>query len=275
MKTISRFFFILIGLNLITLSPLSAQAEEKAKILIIATKLDHAWDTHMYSHECKMLAKCLNQNEGVEAIVSPQLDWPEDEALLEGVRSIVYYSRPAGDVLLAPERRDKVRALFKSGVGYAAIHWSTGANMENGDNYLDMLGGWFNFKHSSLKVDRRPLVFTAEDHPIYRGWEEYELRDEFYKDLKFHPDAQPLVKVNVDGKDQVLTWVLERKDSNNGRSFGTTLGHFHDNFGIESFRRAIVNGILWSAHVEIPEGGAKVDVEPSDLVLPPKPADAK
>jgi type 1 glutamine amidotransferase len=42
-----------------------------------------------------------------------------------------------------------------------------------------------------------------------------------------------------------------------GRSFGTTLGHFHDNFANESFRRLIVNGILWSARIDVPPDGAR------------------
>ncbi len=32
----------------------------------------------------------------------------------------------------------------------------------------------------------------------------------------------------------------------------------------------IVNGILWSAHVEVPEAGAPVNVGEETLALPPK-----
>ena len=93
------------------------------------------------------------------------------------------------------------------------------------------------------------------DHPICRGWEPYELRDEFYLNLKYAQAAQPVLKVNVDGIDQTVAWAYDRPESNGGRSFGTTLAHFHDNFAIPAFRRAIVNGILWTAHVEVPENG--------------------
>ncbi|MGB6041579.1 MAG: hypothetical protein WBF93_00355, partial [Pirellulales bacterium] len=53
-----------------------------------------------------------------------------------------------------------------------------------------------------------------------------------------------------------------------------TLGHFFDSFKNESFRRAIVNGILWSSQVEIPEEGASVKLTDEDLKLPPKPNDS-
>jgi type 1 glutamine amidotransferase len=86
--------------------------------------------------------------------------------------------------------------------------------------------------------------------------------------MKFHDGAIPVLKVKVDGKDQVVAWVVERADSHKGRSFGTTLGHFHENFGLQDFRRAVVSGILWSAHVEVPENGAPVEVSNKELKLP-------
>ena len=43
-----------------------------------------------------------------------------------------------------------------------------------------------------------------------------------------------------------------------GRSFGFTGCHFHQNFGIPEFRKLIVNGILWTAGMEVPKDGAPV-----------------
>ena len=69
-----------------------------------------------------------------------------------------------------------------------------------------------------------------------------------------------------------MAWVFERRrDRNAGRSFGTTLGHFHENFEIEAFRRFLVNGILWTASVDVPPDGAVVNVADADLKLPPEP----
>lgn len=185
---------------------------------------------------------------------------------------MVFYSRPAGDIVLAPERRAQAQKLFASGVGFVAIHWATGTNEAKlGQDYLDLLGGWFHFNHSGLKVGEYPLVQIDPGHPVAQGWKTYPLRDEIYLNLKFHPEAKPLLRVTVDGKDQTVAWVHERKNQQ-GRSFGTTLGHFHDNFRIEAFRKMLVNGILWTARVDVPEGGAKVEVTEADLKLPPEPA---
>src|ERR1700722_13495231 len=81
----------------------------KTRIVLIATKIDHPYATHMYMQECKLLAKCLNQTAGVEAVVCPTLDWPEDPRVFDKVKAIVLYSRPAGDILLGPKHRPQAQ----------------------------------------------------------------------------------------------------------------------------------------------------------------------
>lgn len=264
-----RFSIILLFTIAFTFVVSNANAEDaKTKVLLCYTKPDHPYASHMYEFECGLLAKCLQQTEGVETVIVP--DWPEDEATFDGVKTIVYYSRPAGDIVLHPSRREKFKELMKDGVGLVCIHWATGANVDNRPDWLDALGGWFQRPPCGLKTTTSELVQADPKHPISRGWKNYDLRDEFYLDLKFHEDAQPLLVVNLDGKKQTVGWAFERKDSKDGRSYGTTLGHFHDNFAIEAFRQPIINGILWTAHVEIPEDGAPVKLSEADWTLPPK-----
>jgi type 1 glutamine amidotransferase len=164
--------------------------------------------------------------------------------------------------------------LFEKQVGYVALHWSTATGDSSlGPEYLNILGGWFHFDHSGLKVDQRKLIQVDPAHPICRGWEPYELLDEYYLDLKFHENAQPIIQVNVDGKEQVVAWVMDHEGG--WRSFGSTLGHFHSNFGIPQFRKAICNGILWAAHAEIPEDGSVIEIPDEDLILPEKPPEGE
>ena len=74
----------------------------------------------------------------------------------------------------------------------------------------------------------------------------------------------------IEGKDYPIGWVYERPHSKGGRSFGFVGGHFHDNFGIRAFRQAVVNGILWTAHIDIPEKGAPISITSKDMELPPE-----
>jgi type 1 glutamine amidotransferase len=62
---------------------------------------------------------------------------------------------------------------------------------------------------------------------------------------------------------EVIAWACERADG--GRGFGFTGGHYHKNWGIPDFRRMVVNAILWSAKVDLPQDGAKCVITPEDL----------
>lgn len=248
---------------------MKTQAAEKsnAKVLLIAKQPDHPYGTHMYLHTCEMLGKCLELTEGVETVVSD--GWPEDEKVLEDVSTIVIYTTPAAEFLLDGPQRDEVAALMNKGVGLVTIHWASSVNKDNlerlGPTWLSYLGGTW-VSNVGLHTGESPLKQLKPDHPICRGWEEYELHDEYYLNPTITEKATPLLQVTAPDKPVVVGWACEREDG--GRAFGTTLGHFYGNFQREPFRRMIVNAILWTAKVEVPEEGANVELSEEELELP-------
>jgi type 1 glutamine amidotransferase len=249
-------------------------APPKARIVLVYTTLDHPWASHMYEHECRLLAACLNQTPGVDAVVSPDAEWPKDPAIFKDVKSIVYYSKSAGDIVLSPSHREEFRKMMGAGVGYCAIHWATKAEEpEFLAEYLLVLGGAFHSKTNptwDLDISTQPLVQIEPEHPVCRGWKSFDLHDEWYLGMLIESRARPVIKVHAKGRDETVAWVLERPG--NGRSFGTTLGHFHENFTLEPFRKALVNGILWSAHIEVPTAGAPVEIGKDLADIGPEPA---
>jgi type 1 glutamine amidotransferase len=253
-----------VGLGLATLA---GAAEKEVKILLIGKDRDHPFRTHEYMADCKLLARCLEQTRGVRAVVSN--GWPKDAKVLEGVDAIVLHTRNGGDVLLGSPARRQVEELLKKGVGLTAIHWSTGSVKEGvGERWQKTLGGWFNpAAFSKYHVQTTTLHQPAPDHPVSRGWKDYELRDEYYIKLRFAEGIKPVMRAKVQGEEYTVGWVYERPDG--GRSFGCVLGHFHANFGEKPFRQALVNGILWTAGVEVPAGGAPCEITPKDMKLPP------
>jgi type 1 glutamine amidotransferase len=84
--------------------------------------------------------------------------------------------------------------------------------------------------------------------------------------VKFRPEAKPMAKVRVKDRDCVVAWAFDRPDSAGGRSYGNTLGHFHQNFGLEPLRKLMLDGILWTAHREIPAAGAPCAISEADMV---------
>jgi type 1 glutamine amidotransferase len=246
-----------------------AVAEEKTKVLLIGKDRDHPFTTHEYMADCELLARCLRQTPGVEAVVSN--GWPADPKLLEGVTAIVLHTQKGGNVLLGGPHRRQVEELLKQGVGLTAIHWSTGADPGAiGESWQKTLGGWFDIPaQSRLAVEKTQLRRADPDHPVCRGWQEYDLRDEYYILLRFQPDIKPVIVATIKGDDYPVAWVYERPGHNGGRSFGFVGGHFHANFGEQPFRQALVNGILWTARRDVPAAGAPCAITPKDMELPP------
>jgi len=253
----------------VLLSATPAHAEPQARVLFIGKQPDHPFATHMYLHTSGMLAKCLKLNGDIETVVSD--GWPQDAKVLDGVSTIVVYTTPAAEFLLDGPHRDQVTKLLDSGVGLVTIHWASSIFERNldrlGPAWLSYMGGTW-ISNVGLHTGKSPLKQLQHEHPICRGWKEYELHDEYYLNPRIE-DATPLLEVSAQGKPVTVGWAFERK--NGGRSFGTTLGHFYRNFQREPFRRMVVNGILWSAKVDVPEGGARVDLSEADLALPPRP----
>ena len=61
------------------------------------------------------------------------------------------------------------------------------------------------------------------------------------------------------GRAETIGWAYERPDG--GRSFAFTGCDLHRNWQVESQRRLVVNGILWTAKLEVPEAGARSGVQ--------------
>ena len=212
----------------------------------------------------------MRRYRGIEAVISK--GWPKDAKKLEGVKAIVIYTSPAAELLLEGPNRAEVERIMKKGIGLVTIHWASSVNKDNferlGPIWLGYLGGtWVsNVGLSSGKSNLKQLI---PEHPICRGWKEYEIEDEYYLDPVIK-GAKPLLQVRErKGKDVIVGWAFERKDG--GRSFGTTLGHPYKNFQIESFRRMIVNGILCPHTSRCPKTAPRSIWNEEELALPPKP----
>lgn len=245
-------------------------AEPQAKMLFIGKEPDHPHGSHMYLHTLGVLARCAEKVEGVETVVSQ--GWPEDEAALEGVDAIVMYTSPAAEFLLDSPHREAFDKQMKAGVGLVTIHWASSIKQDNverlGPAWLSYLGGTW-VSNVGLSFGKSPLVQLQPDHPICRGWQEYEIEDEYYLNPTIEK-ATPLLRIKEpkEGKEVVVGWAYERPGG--GRSFATTLGHPYSNFQREPFRRMLVNAILWSAKLEVPKDGAHVELSEEALKLPPK-----
>ena len=77
------------------------------------------------------------------------------------------------------------------------------------------------------------------------------------------PRLKPVLSLGIPGEmgEKVVGWAVERKDG--GRGFGFTGGHFYSNYRDDSFRRFVLNAVVWIAKADVPADGIRSKA-PSD-----------
>jgi type 1 glutamine amidotransferase len=166
---------------------------------------------------------------------------------------------------------------MKRGVGFVAIHYSVFVpNRPAGERFLDWIGGYFDYQsgpganhwYSKIQTASARVSIAAPEHPVARGLKPFDLREEYYYNIRFREkDARvvPILQVPLAGESsaQTVAWAVERVDG--GRGFGYTGGHFHANWGVEGVRTMVLNAILWTAKLEVPVGGVDVPIGAGDI----------
>ena len=279
MKLFTRFLgSVMIGWLALLLALAPAAASDTSalkKILLIAGGPSHGYAEHEYYAGCVLLAKCLNENvPGVQATVSKL--WPRDPAAFQGVAEIVIFSDGGGKHPAIPHLEELGR-LMKKGVGLACIHYAVELPKgKPGDCFKDWIGGYFE-QYWSVNPFYQADFQKLPNHPVANGVRPFGIVDEWYYHMRFQdgmagvtpiltavpPDSahrhentpaggNPYVFARK-GLPEHLCWVRQRPDG--GRGFGFTGGHSHWNWACDSFRTVVLNGIVWTAGLEVPAGG--------------------
>jgi type 1 glutamine amidotransferase len=253
----------------------------KRKIVLIAGPKSHGPvgnGMHDYGWSVCLLRVMLEHSNVKDQIeVEHFLDgWPKDSTALDDADTLMIVSdgrdgdkfedalHLAGDV-----RVGYVDGLMKKGCGLVTFHFSTFAPEKYADKVLDWNGGYFKWEtngkrdwYSAIKTQEAEVQIASPDHPVARGIEPFKMREEFYYNIKFDDKVDPIKPIWVvpalKGRDpdgNVVAWVREREGG--GRGFGTTCGHFYDNWEKPPFRKLILNAIVWTAKVEVPKEGVE------------------
>ena len=256
----------------------AAEAPSK-KIVFLAGALDkgHPPGTHEYEKSARLLAQCLDTSPNVKGLRTQvhTNGWPENPATLEDADTIVVICngadrREQDHPLMVGDRLDVLDRQTKRGCGVVMIHWTVFAPTNRaGEKFLEWTGGFFDYESGADHPQHwlgRIQHFTSRPrlgvpgHPIGRGVQPFEVREEFYYRIRFRendPRLKPILVTRAPGEaaDQTVGWAVERRDG--GRGFGFTGGHYFENWSNENFRRLILNAIVWTARAEVPPGGVE------------------
>lgn len=286
MKTLLRFA-LLSALCVTGLQFILVAADAPKKITFISGKPSHGPLSHEHRAGNMILAKRLNESGlKINAVVLPDVGYPQDASVLQDADTIVTYCTGHRGHLLNPHL-DEFDALMKKGVGVVMIHWTTEAvKGEPGDKFLNWMGGYCDMDWS-VNPHWTPK-FKPVKHEIWNGVKPFSANDEWYYHMRFvegmkgvtpilsdlpgpetltRPDGErsgnPHVRRAVaNGESQHVAWAYDRPGGK-GRGFGFTGGHVHMNWKNDDYRKIVLNAILWTAGLKVPENGVP-SATPSD-----------
>jgi hypothetical protein len=259
-----------------------------AKIVLIAGSAANAPGSHEYFAGCVLMMDWLKQTKGVWPVLVAE-GWPKNEEILDGAKTIVIYEDTADKLsFLDNARWAHMKRLMDAGTGLVMLHQSADVPAYKADEIKSWIGAVWQ-KDTGCRGHWDMDFNEIPTHAITRGVNAFHVPfDGWLFNLQFAPGAVPLLAGAVPdkarttedakthaGRPEVVAWAFERP--NGGRSFAFTGCHIHKNWALESQRKLVTNGILWTAKINIPNGGAQVTFNESALAanLDNKPAPKK
>jgi type 1 glutamine amidotransferase len=185
-----------------------------------------------------------------------------------------------------------LKTMMDNGCGLVCVHYATGlaarhVTPEGDHELLRWMGGYFatNCPHHQSIAKIYPAATiepTKAEHPVLRGWKPFTVHDEPYINNYFGKDGPaknvtPLATSMLppdSPKPEIVAWAVSRDDG--GRGIGVVMPHFYRNWQVADLRKLILNGIVWSARLEVPAVG--VETQTPDLAqfepaaIEPRPA---
>ena len=266
-----------ISLLFLALPLLASAAGPKKKIVLVAGHKSHGYAGHEFNAGSLLLKRALDRNVPQVETAVHHNGWPRDPHAFDDADTIVLYMN-GGDKHPINDHLDSIDRLMKMGVGLVCLHYAVEVPKGRpGDLFLSWIGGYFEtfWSVNPHWTTKQPRI--AKGHPIGRGVRPFSINDEWYYHIRFRPEMSGVVPIVTatppdetrrkeasvrggnpavfarKGMPEILAWAKERP--NGGRGFGFNGGHVHWNWGHDDFRKLILNAIVWTAGVAVPEGG--------------------
>ncbi len=218
----------------------------------------------------RIVQQMLSKIPGLEIeLINADSPWPEGPELLAKADGVVLFvSEGAHWVREDPRRREAFARLAQRGGGLSVLHWGMGTrDAANIADFVRLFGGCHGGPDRRYKVVDVHCEFAT--HPVTEGIKPFDVHEEFYFKLKLPQAAKgltPLLQVNIEGSDETVCWAWNRPEQ--GRSFGFSGLHFHENWSVAQYRRLVAQGILWTVAKESEFGKLQLDVDAKLLKLP-------
>lgn len=246
------------------------------KVILIAGPPSHNAGEHESFAACALLRTMLLQTPGVHPVIVR--DWPHTPTLLKNAKTIVFLADGFHEAGKYPrEQFAQLLQACENGAGLCAIHYALHFPDAEGARIKPWLGGFYDWDVSCK--GHWVAEFKPNEHPVCRGVKPVRWEDGWHFNFQFVDGLKGITPLLISappdkirttsgakqspGREEILAWAYERPTG--GRAFAFSGMHLHKDWGEDNRRRLIVNGILWSAGLEIPTAGAPVELDPADL----------
>ena len=252
-----------------------AQAPARVrKVVLIAGTKSHGPGEHEYLKTVKLLKVLLDRAPNLRNFRTEVYfnGWPDDPRTLETADTIVVISDGQDHdeslrvPIYTPERMKIVERAMNRGCGFVTFHFSTFISYPYADRVLEWNGGYYEWDDaygpvSAIKTLDTDVQLGSPGHPVLNGVSPMHLKDEYYYRMRFRKDdprLKPILLVPAlasGASEQTVAWAVQRK--NGGRGFGNTTGHYYENWRNDSYRKLMLNAIVWTAGGVVPKGGVE------------------
>ncbi|MGB0578456.1 MAG: ThuA domain-containing protein [Limisphaerales bacterium] len=271
---------------------LTAFSLAAADVMIVVGPSNHAPGSHEVKAGGRLIAHVLKNAKNVNGINTRVFyEWPKDEAIHERADTVVFIGDqfPAERLPNAKSAMADLTKMVARGCGIVCVHYATGLGAshvaEDGEHpLLHWTGGYFATRcqhHQSVaRIFDATIKPAATGHPVMRGWTTFKIRDEPYTKNYFGakglaPGVYSFATAQYppnDPRTEIIAWGIQRKDG--GRGMGVTMPHFYRNWSNDSLRKFIMNGIVWSAGLDVPKNGV-ITPDPDLAKFEPESIDPK
>jgi hypothetical protein len=279
-----------------------AQSEpfsDRKKLVLIAGRPSHPKMMHEFRAGTILLERRLQNVSGL-SVERHEDGWVTDESTFDDAAAIVIFSDGGGGHPAIQENRlSLLEKHISRGIGFGCMHFGVEVPKDRGSQeFKNWIGGHYEHEWSCNPIWDAKFE-TFPNHPICYGVEPFEIKDEWYFNMRFREgfDGESAHEVDgvkftpvlvatpsdavrngpyvypagpykhiqeAGGRKETLMWAVERPDG--GRGFGFTGGHFHVNWQHDQFRKAILNSLCWIAGVAVPKAGVPSEAVSDDEI---------
>jgi type 1 glutamine amidotransferase len=251
-----------LGLTLVLagLSTTPARAQKKApkgvepvKVLFLAGgQRSH----HGYRDQALYLSSALEDTGRYEVTIVEDATILETPAMNKYDLIIVNADRRDEEFKFTASQQRALLDWVNTGHGYVSIHGADNAAPDWVDDWREMLGGVFSHDTSRGGPDSKTkqatfkVKITGVEHPVTKGLQDFELKDELYYNLQMRRPIEPLATIDYNNGTWPVAWTLEY---GKGRVFHTPLGHrgfkpgSDDPLQNPNLLKMVIQGVDWVA----------------------------